>query len=79
MAHVVQSTSVAFPIKDELEIVPEGLEAQFSEREDYRYELGSDAEDEGDDEDNDEANSGPEDGEEPWEVDDLHAEGYDEL
>ena len=78
MAHV-QSTSAVPTEDDEFQIVPEGPEAQFSEKEDYGYELDSDAEDGGDDEDDDDANLGAEDGEEPWEIDDLHAEGYDEL
>jgi hypothetical protein len=76
MAHM-QSTYSA--TEDEFPSEVEGPEAQFSEKEDYGYELGSDAEDEGDEEDDGDANLGAEDGEEPWEVDDLHAERYDDL
>lgn len=73
MAHI-QSTYSA--TEDEFPSEVEGPEAQFSEKEDYGYELSSDTEDEGDEEDDGDANLGAEDSKELWEVDDLHAERY---
>jgi hypothetical protein len=71
------STSAAFAVvDDELHVVPESEEDLLAERDDYGYELG---EEESNDEDDDIANLGAEDGEEPWAMDDLQAEGYDEL
>jgi hypothetical protein len=47
------------------------------EEEDYGYQIVSDSEaEDGDSEDGD---MGAEDGEEPWEMGDLQAEGFDEL
>ena len=77
-----QSTSAASAIvEDEVQVVDEleSEEARLAEKSDYGYELGSDAEDEDYVSDDNDANLGAEDGEEPWEMDDLHAEGYDEL
>jgi len=76
-----QSTTAASTIVEEIQGVAESDEvAQFAEKEDYGYEL-SDAEDEDSecDEDDDGANLGAEDGEEPWQMGDLYAEGYDDL
>jgi hypothetical protein len=74
MANVMQpSTGSVF---EDLPI-PDGADA-LEEEQDYGYELGSESEDnEGPDEED--GDLGAEDGEEPWEVDDLHALGYDEL
>src|SRR6266511_796682 len=53
-------------------------EVEEGEEEDYGYKIVSDSEDEdgGDSEDGD---MGAEDGEEPWEMGDLQAKGFDEL
>jgi hypothetical protein len=53
----------------------------LAEEQDYGYEIGSGSEDEEglDEHEFDAADLGAEDGEEPWDEDDLHAEGYDEL
>ena len=53
----------------------------LAEEQDYGYEIGGGSEDEeGLDEcEGDASDLGAEDGEKPWDVDDLHAEGYDEL
>ena len=59
----------------------------LAEEQDYGYEIGSGSKydcdlDEGldsDEHEGDAADLGAEDGEEPWDEDDLHAEGYDEL
>ena len=53
----------------------------LAEEQDYGYEIGGGSEDEeGLDEcEGDAADLGAEDGEKPWDVDHLHAEGYDEL
>jgi hypothetical protein len=59
--------------------IPDNEDTLLAEEQDYGYELGSESEDEGLGEDDDAADMGPEDGEEPWESDDLHALGYDEL
>ena len=59
--------------------IPDSEDALLAEEQDYGYELGSESEEgEGPDED-DAVDLGAEDGEEPWEADDLHALGYDEL
>ena len=51
-------------------------EARLAEEEDYGYSI-EDNEDEGE---NDEVDDmGAEDGEEPWDMNDLEAEGYGEL
>ena len=49
-------------------------EARIMEEEDYGYVVENE-----DEEDADEEDMGAEDGEEPWEIRDLEAEGYDEL
>ena len=58
-------------------------EDQFAEKEDYRYELGSDAEDEDSElegnETDDGGNLGADDGEESWQMGNLYAERYDDL
>ena len=51
-------------------------DAQLAEEEDYGYSIEDD-EDEGDGEEVDDM--GAEDGEEPWDINDLEAEGYGEL
>jgi hypothetical protein len=51
-------------------------DARLAEEEDYGYSIEDD-EDEGDDEEVDDM--GAEDGEEPWDMNDLEAEGYGEL
>jgi len=51
-------------------------DARLAEEEDYGYSVEDD-EDEGDDEGMDDM--GAEDGEEPWDMNDLEAEGYGEL
>ena len=51
-------------------------DARLAEEEDYGYSFEDD-EDEGDDEELDDM--GAEDGEEPWDMNDLEAEGYGEL
>ena len=54
---------------------------QLAEEQDHGYEIGSGSEDDcdSDEHEGDAADLGAEDGEEPWDEDDLHAEGYDEL
>jgi hypothetical protein len=75
---MVNATSAALAVvDDELQVVPESEEDQLAERDDYGYEL--DEEDCENNEDDNLANLGAEDGEEPWAMDDLQAEGYDEL
>ena len=60
--------------------IPDGEDALLAEEQDYGYEFGGESEDEeGPDEEDDDADLGAEDGEEPWEADDLHTLGYDEL
>jgi hypothetical protein len=60
--------------------IPDGADALLAEEQDYGYELGSESEDDEDpDEGDDGGDLGAEDGEEPWEADDLHTLGYDEL
>ena len=60
--------------------IPDSEDALLAEEQDYGYELGSESEgDEGVDDEDDGGNLGAEDGEEPWEADNLHALGYDEL
>lgn len=77
MASVVQLNADTFI--DHLGIPLE--EDLLAEEQDYGYEIGGGSEDEeGLDEcEGDAADLGAEDGEKPWDVDDLHAEGYDEL
>ena len=68
--------------------IPHGKDL-LAEEQDYGYEIGSGSEDdcdldEGldldlDEHEGDAVDLGAEDGEEPWDEDDLHAEGYDEL
>lgn len=53
-------------------------ESRLAEEQDYGYEMGT-SESEDDEESDGDVDFGAEDGEEPWDVDDLHAEGYDEL
>ena len=72
---VEQSTAATGTIADEQ--VYDCTEAQLTEKDDYGYELGDeDLDDENSDEEGD---LGAEDGEEPWDMDILHAEGFDEL
>jgi hypothetical protein len=60
--------------------IPDSEDALLAEEQDYGYELSSESEgDEGVDDEDDGGDLGAEDGEEPWEADDLHALGYDEL
>jgi hypothetical protein len=55
-------------------------EAGDSEVEDYGYVIESEAEQgHGDEEDAEDEDLGGEDGEEPWEMNDVQAEGFDEL
>jgi hypothetical protein len=79
MASVTQSNTDTFV--NHLGIPRE--EDVLAEEQDYGYEIGSGSEDEEGldehDSEGDAADLGAEDGEEPWDVDDLHAEGYDEL
>jgi len=57
----------------------EDLEAAGdTEEEDYGYVIESEAE-ESDEEDEEDEDLGGEDGEEPWEIDDVQAEGFDDL
>ena len=50
------------------------------EEDDYGYVVESESEDEGGGEDDEEEDAiGGEDGEEPWEMDDIQAEGFDDL
>jgi hypothetical protein len=53
------------------------LDARLVEEEDYGYSVGDGSEDENEDEEVDDM--GAEDGEEPWDMDDLEAEGYGAL
>lgn len=81
MANVMQpSTGTVF---EDLRLgvpIPDGADALLEEEQDYGYELGSDSESEDDEGlDEEDGDLGAEDGEEPWDVDDLHALGYDEL
>ena len=76
------STSMASAVvDDELQVVPESEEDRLAEKDDYGYELGEEEGSgcESNDEDDNLASLGAEDGEEPWAMDDLQAEGYDEL
>jgi hypothetical protein len=61
--------------------IPDSEEAQLAEEQDYGYEIGGDSEDDEslDELEDDGADLGAEDGEEPWDMDDLYVEGYDEL
>jgi len=52
-------------------------EVQEQEEEDYGYRIGSGSE--GEDGGSDDEEMGPEDGEEPWEMGDLQAKGFDDL
>lgn len=52
-------------------------DARLVEEEDYGYLVEDDDDDEGDDEEVDDM--GAEDGEEPWDMNDLEAEGYGKL
>jgi hypothetical protein len=76
MASVTQSNDVADTFVNHLGIPRE--EDLLAEEQDYGYDIGSGSEDEEgfDDCEGDAADLGAEDGEEPWDVDDL---GYDEL
>jgi hypothetical protein len=53
-------------------------EVEEGEEEDYGYKIVSD-ESEAEDGDSEDGDMGAEDGEEPWEMGDLQAEGFDEL
>ena len=77
MASVTQSNADTFV--NQLGIPRE--EDLLAEEQDYGYKIGSGSEDEEglDEPEGDAADLGAEDGEEPWEADDLNAEGYDEL
>jgi hypothetical protein len=74
---VKQSTSATGKFAEE-QVHDTSEEARFAEEDDYGYELGDEIplDNESSDEDD---NLGAEDGEEPWDLDDLHAEGFDEL
>ena len=72
MANATQSNTD--PIVD-LQI-PDSEEAKLAEEQDYGYEIDGESEDEVE---NDGADLGAEDGEEPWDMDDMQAEGYDDL
>lgn len=74
MANATQSNTD--PIVDSDLQIPDSEEAQLAEEQDYGYEIDDESEDDVED---DGADLGAEDGEEPWEVDDLQAEGYDDL
>ncbi len=74
-----QSTAAPSTLVEEVQSVAESEEAQFAEKEDYGYELGSDTENEDDGQNDDGVDLGAEDGEEPWQMGDLHTEGYDNL
>ena len=76
MANATQSNTD--PIVDSDLQIPDSEEAQLAEEQDYGYEIDGELESEDDVED-DGADLGAEDGEEPWDVDDLQAEGYDDL
>jgi hypothetical protein len=77
---MVNATSAALAVvDDELQVVSESEEDQLAERDDYGYELGEEEDCESNDKDDSLANLGAKDGEEPWAMDDLQAEGYDEL
>lgn len=66
------------PLQDENQ--GEGEEASEAEEEDYGYVSGSAEEElEGGEEDEEDEDLGGEDGEEPWEMDDVQAEGFDNL
>ena len=71
---VKQSTAVRIAEEQ----VDDSKEAQLMEKDDYGYELWDeiDLDDENSD---DEGNLGAKDSEEPWDMDNLHAEGFDEL
>ena len=57
--------------------IPAGEDALLAEEQDYRYELDSEPEDgEGLADEDDGTDLGLEDGEEPWEEDDLHITSY---
>ena len=66
--------------------IPRG-EDLLAKEQDYGYEIGSGSEDDCDSDEGldmdelegDAADLGAEDGKEPWDEDDLHVEGYDEL
>jgi hypothetical protein len=53
-------------------------EVEEGEEEDYGYKIVSDKS-EAEDGDSEDGDMGAEDGEEPWEMGDLQAEGFDEL
>jgi len=74
MANAMQSNTD--PIVDSDLQIPDSEEAQLAEEQDYGYEISGESEDEVED---DGADLGAEDGEEPWDMDDIQAEGYDDL
>ena len=65
-------------IEDENEAEDWEEEAGDVVEQDYGYVIDSDDEN-SDEEDEDDEDLGGEDGEEPWEMDDVHAEGFDDL
>jgi hypothetical protein len=79
MANTTQSNTDPI-VGSDLQI-PDSEEAQLAEEQDYGYEIGGDSEDDEslDELEDDGADLGAEDGEEPWDMDDLYVEGYDEL
>jgi hypothetical protein len=78
MANAMQP-NVTDKFFEDLPMILDEADALLAEEQDYGYEFGSESEDdEGPDEDDD-GNLGAEDGEEPWEADDLNTLGYDEL
>ena len=79
MVNTYSNSESVSVVDEELHVVSESEEAQFAEKDDYGYEVGEEEDCDSDNEDDDGANLGAEDGEEPWGVDDLQAEGYGEL
>jgi hypothetical protein len=65
-------------LQDENQGKDKDEEAGDSEEEDYGYVVESEVE-EGNGEDEEDEDLGGEDGEEPWEMDDVQAEGFDHL
>ena len=66
------------PLEDENEAEDLEEEAKDVVEEDYGYVIDSNDEN-SDEEEEDDEDLGGEDGEEPWEMDDVQAEGFDDL
>jgi hypothetical protein len=79
MVNTYSASAALAVVDDKLQVVPESEEDRLAERDDYGYELSDEEDCESNDEDDNPANLGAEDGEEPWAMDYLQAEGYDEL